>query len=89
MAIRKIFSVFDSKAAAYVQPLFADTRALAVRMFQSAVCSSGHQFNMYAADFTLFEIGSFDDLSGLLQPLPAPEMVVSAHTLLATASNKE
>lgn len=59
--ISKIFSVFDSKAEAYLPPMFVQSRGVAIRMFSSAVADEKHDFFRYPADYTLFELGQFDD----------------------------
>ena len=67
----KIFTVYDSKAEAYLPPMFLHTKGLAIRSFTAAVNNSGHDFNKYAADFTLMEIGEWDDNSGKIDMYPA------------------
>lgn len=67
--ILNAFTVYDSKAEAYLQPFFTTTPALAMRSFQQAANTEGHDFNQYAADYTLFHIGAYDDATAQLQPL--------------------
>lgn len=62
----KIFTVYDSKAAAYLTPFFCPNGAVAIRAFSSAARDQGHDFNRYAADYTLFEIGQWDPISANL-----------------------
>ena len=64
MSVQKVFSVYDSKAQAYLQPFHAINAAVASRMIADAVSQPDHNFNRHAADFTLFELGDFDDLTG-------------------------
>lgn len=59
-----IFSVHDSKAAAFITPFFAPTVAVGLRSFGSAANDTDTKFAMYAGDYTLFEIGEFDVESG-------------------------
>lgn len=59
-----IYSVFDVKAGAYLRPYFAETRGLAIRTFSDVVNDATHEFSRHAADYTLFELGSFDVESG-------------------------
>lgn len=61
--IRKIYCVYDAKAEAYLQPFFCDSKGLAIRGFTDEVNKPTSPFNKWAADFTLFELGSFDDSS--------------------------
>ena len=63
----RIFSVYDSKAEAYLQPFFALTTAAGVRMFQRAAMDASSDFHLFAADYTLFELGEFDQSSGLIE----------------------
>ncbi len=57
----KIFTVYDSKAEAYTTPFFSQTTATAIRAFTQAANEVDHDFNRYAADYTLFELGLWDD----------------------------
>lgn len=57
----KVFSVFDSKVKAYMQPFYARSTGEALRMFEDAVARKEGNFFAHAEDFTLFELGSFDD----------------------------
>lgn len=68
-----IFTVHDSKAEAFLQPFYADTRGLATRMFADAVNQTDHNFNRYAADYTLFCLGEFDQQTAGITLLPSPE----------------
>lgn len=57
----KRFSVYDSKAAAYLPEFLHRTTALAIRSFSTAANKEEHDFKEYAADYTLFEVGTWDD----------------------------
>lgn len=57
----KIFCVYDSKAEAYMQPFLMPTKGQAIRAFQTTVNDPSTDFNKYPGDFTLFEIGEWDD----------------------------
>lgn len=72
-----VFSVYDVKAGAYLSPFFARTAAVAVRMFCSAVRDNAHDFHKYAEDYSLFEIGAFDESSGELTGT-VPEQRITA-----------
>lgn len=62
--IQNVYSVYDSKAQAYLQPFYAINGAVAARSFAEAANKEGHEFHSHAADFTLFELGFYDDSSG-------------------------
>jgi len=59
--ILKVFTVYDSKVGAYLPPMFLRSTGEALRAFEAAVNSSDHQFCKHAEDFTMFEIGDWDD----------------------------
>ncbi len=62
----KIFSVFDSKAEAFLQPFFSVNRAVALRSFAQACQDSQSDFHRFAGDYTLFEIGEWSAADGIL-----------------------
>lgn len=60
----KMFTVYDSKAEAYMQPFFQMSTGQAVRAFENSCNDERTEFFRHAADFTLFEIGEYDDQIG-------------------------
>ena len=60
----KFYSVHDSKAEAFLPPFTAPTAGVAIRMWEQACNDPEHTFNQHAGDYTLFEIGEFDQDSG-------------------------
>lgn len=78
----RCFSIFDGKAVAYLPPFVMPEQGQALRVFGDALNDSKHQFGCHPEDYTLFEIGFFDDRSGLLEPHSAPEMVSTGLSLV-------
>lgn len=72
--ILKMLSVFDIKVGAYLPPMFFRSRLEAIRAFTSACSDPKHDFAKYAEDYTLFELGEWDDSSSKtnchLTPIP-------------------
>lgn len=62
----KIFAVYDIAVGAYMQPFFLQSRGQALRAWLDT-CSDP-KTNMWAhpADYTLFEIGEYDESEGIL-----------------------
>lgn len=60
----KIFTIFDSKAVAYLQPFFSKTEGTAIREIKLAANQEGSQFKKYAEDYSLFNIGEFNEITG-------------------------
>lgn len=59
-----ICSVYDEKVAGFLPPMIFATAAVAVRSFAYAANLESSDFNKFAADYTLFEIGTWDDQTG-------------------------
>jgi len=74
----RAFSIFDQKAKAYMSPFFMSEVGQATRSFTDMVNSSEHVLQKHPEDYVLFEVGQFDDASGLLSAYDGPELVVTA-----------
>lgn len=74
----KVFSVYDSKALAFISPIFAPTIGVALRMFEAAANDQNHEFHKHAGDYTLFLLGEWDEDNGQFTN-------DNAHTNLGTA----
>ncbi len=57
----KMYAVHDTKAAAYLQPWFQTTDALAMRNFADCVNDKNHNFGRHPEDYNLFLLAEFDD----------------------------
>lgn len=67
--ILKVFAVYDSKVQAYMAPFFMRTRGEAARSWEGVVNKPDTAFCAHPADFTLFEVGEYDDSNGRLTSL--------------------
>lgn len=67
-----VFSVYDSKAKVFQTPWFSHNVGTALRSFEQAVADKNSMFAKYPADFTLFNIGHFDDESGVIEKISEP-----------------
>ena len=79
----KMFTVFDSKVGAYLQPFFMQSTGAAMRAFEDSCNDPQMQFNKHPADFTLFEIGEYDDSDASVILLENKISLVSALECLA------
>lgn len=77
----KVCSVFDSKVGAFQQPFFARTAGEAVRMFEDAVKKPDSGFFAHPGDYSLFDLGSFDDSTGKFEMPTAPVELVAGGSL--------
>jgi len=62
-----IYALYDSKAEVYLRPFFVTTDALALRGFEDLVNSGDDQPAKTPEDFTLFRIGMWTDVKGVIQ----------------------
>lgn len=60
-----IFSIYDSKAEAYMQPFFAQ-EGVAKREFGNLVMDKGHAIGKHREDYTLFYMGSWNESTGVI-----------------------
>lgn len=70
--ILKVFSVYDSKAEAYLPPFFMNNSGAARRIFGDCANDPDHMFGKHPEDYTLFEIAEFDDASAVVTPAKTP-----------------
>lgn len=61
---KKIVTVYDSKAQAYLNPMVFRSTGDAIRAFGDLCSNSEHDFHRHAEDYTLFEIGEWDEFTG-------------------------
>lgn len=59
-----MYSVYDSKTGVFGQPNFLINRGAALRAWQEAANDNQSNIGKYPADFTMFEIGYWDDETG-------------------------
>lgn len=63
----KIYCIYDSKGENFgKQPHFFENRADSIRAFQQAVNDPQSMWSKYPADYTLFEIGEWDQMEGVI-----------------------
>lgn len=84
----QIFSVYDSKVSAYLQPFFMRTRGEAIRAFSETCADSKHVFSKHSEDYTLFYLGTYDDSEGTFTSSVTPEPIIKAIELIDTSDLK-
>lgn len=82
----KVFAVYDSKIEAYLTPHFLRSRGEALRAYFHACNDENSQFAKSPSDFTFFEIGDYDDLTGSISMY---ESKISLGTALELKTIKE
>lgn len=65
--MRKLFSIYDSKAKCYWHPFTSETRGTGLRQWEAMVNDERMEMlYKYPSDHTLYEIGEFDSERGVV-----------------------
>jgi len=78
----QMFSVYDVKTKIFQSPFYAHNSGHAMRIMTDAVSKPDSQFGRYPEDFLLFEVGMFDDQSGLVLGSETPQQVIAVSELV-------
>lgn len=79
--IHKIYAVYDSKGQSYTPPFFDHAEGRALRTFADCCNDTEHQFGKHPEDYTLFNLGEYDDNLGTITQDKITS-VATGHTLL-------
>jgi len=80
------FTIRDSASEAFMRPFFAQSKGSAIRSFSDMVNGSDHPISDHPADYTLFEVGEFDEMTGLLK-VHEPRSLGNGATFLVLKAN--
>lgn len=61
-----VYTIRDSAAEAFMRPFFAQGKGSAIRSFQDLCNDPEHPVGQHPEDYSLFEVGSFDEVTGVL-----------------------
>lgn len=73
----KVFAPYDSKLSTWMNPMFFSHYGQAERAWIDIVNTPDNLPNKYPGDFVLYEIGTYDIDSGILEPVHPPVQVMS------------
>lgn len=62
--INNVYAIFDKAAQAYCSTFTASNNAVAARNFRAAMTDKGTMFNQNPADFSLWKLALWDDITG-------------------------
>ena len=74
----KMYSIYDSAAAAYMRPFFVQTDSVAIRAFSDLALNAEHDVGHHPEHFSLFRVGEFDDNQVSKSYFEDPECVATA-----------
>lgn len=89
MLTLRMYSVYDSKAAAYLNPWTAPSDAVAYRAFATAAVDPEHDFCRWPADFTLFHVGYWNTTTGHIITIEAKENLGTALDLIQRLNSEQ
>lgn len=64
---KNIYTIYDEKAQAWLQPFFLGTDMEATRAMQDCLSDPDHNFSRHPSDYSLFNTGTFDNATGRLE----------------------
>jgi len=76
--ILKAFSIYDGKTSSFLRPFFEAHTGSALRSFEEACSEPTSPFHKFPTDFVLYEVGTFEDSSGVLTPHGVPVHMATA-----------
>ena len=62
--MEKVYSIYDSKSGLYDKPFLALNSAVIIREFETMANDPNSTVGKYPEDFTLFELGEYDNKTG-------------------------
>lgn len=65
--MKKLYSVFDKKAAVYCAPFLAHNMASAIRDLSRAANDPQSVVGQYPSDYELYEVGDWDENTGVIE----------------------
>ena len=60
----QLYSIYDTASGIYDKVVFAPSDGIVTREFQDLCTSADHPYGQHPEDYSLFRLGSFDNLTG-------------------------
>lgn len=79
--MKYVFAVKDEAVSAFGQPIFVRARGEALRAFQDECANKDSAIHKHPNDYSLWNIGTYDDNTGALTALE-PQKIASARDYL-------
>jgi len=73
-----IYSVYDEKAENFGTPFFMKNQQMAERAYGDLVNDPNSTINRHPGDYKLYDVGSFDDVTGIIEPNDSPKFISNA-----------
>lgn len=76
MTVYVVVAIKDSALNAFMQPVFTPSVGLAQRSFADEVNNRESPMSRHPEDYSLYQLGSWTDVTGLFIQMPEPVLVV-------------
>jgi hypothetical protein len=70
--MKQIYTIYDSKAEAYMTPFFIQQDGQALRDFKDAALNQESTISKHPEDYTLFKLGTYDETTAKIEMLKTP-----------------
>lgn len=80
--MQNLYSVHDSKAEVYERPFVMRNKAEAIRAMETTTKDTTTKFNKFPTDFTLVELGEWDDVTGSIVCHEKPIIIANCSEFL-------
>lgn len=76
-----VYSVYDVTSETFGAPFLLLTDGLAMRSFYEAAMNPKTEINKYPDEYVLYNIGKYDDDTGLMQPSEPKRLNTASHAI--------
>lgn len=80
-----IYAVYDSGVGAWMSPMYMRNRGEATRWWQEVCNNPESRLNKHPSDYTLFELGTYNDLDASFDLMCSPSKVGVALEFIANS----
>lgn len=77
-----VFSIYDEKALIFATPFFMSTNGQAIRGFMDLAKDPNSFVSKHPSDYKLYQLGEYDDLTGVFTNVNAPIFLASGSEIL-------
>lgn len=77
-----MYSVYDTKSQHFSPPFFQVNEIMATRAFARAANDPASDIHAFPDDFTLYQVGTFDDNNANIDACLPPVLVINASSLI-------
>lgn len=79
--IKRMFAIYDAKTQVYHPPFMAHNEQDAMRQVLEVISEGRNMISKYPADYTLVEVGSFDDSKGIVTGSDCAKIIIQLDVL--------